>query len=439
MKEVTLIKKPVHAEGFCTVSFTDPLTGKIKEQVKGKNHVFQDPFQTSTIGALLSATSGVHLCLSDDDTPWDDSFPFVKPNILGWGLNGQGSDGVNRGSYRAGDSYNGTPTPNGRSWRFVYDFTATQALGDIKSVSITNQFAQVKTADNIPVRQILYAPEENLSYVYPATQGFDGQIGYRCANSVVTKYDPRLNTKDTVDISALITAQGEAAGIGNVAGQGLFFEQDTGEWLLYAHNATAANRRIYRFNSALTSIIQRYTNVTNLDWNMTSTGHPNVGAAYDNCLFYNTQTNYIGKFDIAQNTNVSNYFPVSNPPLSGGAMQNFYMGSSAVYADDRYVYYYRDGYDTSVHPVVDLDNECLVTWLGSGGSGNNAAGSHFRKGEFSQNNTLLVSTRYNNASLGASQFIYKTALTKYLVPSGLVRQPGQGIVVDYQLNVEYVV
>jgi len=444
-------KKIVSARGYCKLEAVDTLTGKVKDRSEKENYVFQDVFQSANIGDLLNSAQ-TYTVLSSDNTPPDDAFPFVKKDIpvseknctfrsklsdaherkletftadafareyiIGWGQNNTASDGGNRGGYRAADSYNGAPTPTGRSWRYVFDFTSTQALGTIKSVSVTAQFG----GNNRPIRQIYYpsASMEAACYIYPAGNGFNGQVGYRVSNTgVVTKFNPRLNTKETVDVFANL---GITVTTTNIT---LYYAQDAGEWFMSCYHATAANRRVFKFNGDFTALLNTYTT------NAMDNNNNIVGVAYNNRLYSYHVNGQIWRFDPAANTVLANAITITAPPIIGANAVLSAYGS--IYADADYAYFVRDTAANCAMPIIRLSAEEHVSWINSVSSGGDSTYAQVIKSEFSQHGTILVSSRADN------NFVFRTALTKWMVPDGFSRAPGMGLVVDYQINVDYVV
>ena len=76
--------RPFQAEGRIRLDLTDPVTGKVKERVEGKNHVFKE--------SLLSAWNSVNwwedvsamwLCLNDSSDSIATDFPYLLGQTVG--------------------------------------------------------------------------------------------------------------------------------------------------------------------------------------------------------------------------------------------------------------------------------------------------------------------------------------------------------------------
>ena len=137
MNEKTILAAgPCEARGRVTLRYTDPLTGRVLEEVKGRNHVFTAQlqgtkgFQTTAMKAdLLLCQGGTH--------PAKEGMPFIPGDPIGYGRPGLAGSGLYRGAYRAADSWLDRRTKSGVSSKYVYDFLPTQALGRVDWVGLT--------------------------------------------------------------------------------------------------------------------------------------------------------------------------------------------------------------------------------------------------------------------------------------------------------------
>lgn len=126
------------AEGRCCIQYTDPVTGKVLEEIKGKNHVFGDQF----IGLTdFAAPLNADLLLCTGGTPIDQDIPIVPGYPIGYGRVETDGAGLFRGAYRVADSYVYKASRTKINNKYVYDFLPTQALGDVRFVGLTGAVA----------------------------------------------------------------------------------------------------------------------------------------------------------------------------------------------------------------------------------------------------------------------------------------------------------
>jgi len=408
--KILLERNPIDVIGKVEISYTDPVTGRIREQIKGENHAFKEVFQGGNWYALLNNTTDIHMCLMDDDTPPVDTFPYLRGGVIGWGMSGASVSG-NRGMYNAGESFNAQQTVTGLRWKWVYDFIGTQAVDPVKSVGLTAQYGR---AYNPPIRRINYITN-NLNYVYASP----GQWGYRCTNSVVGRYNPITNTVETV-----VTLTSVLESISNVTNQCLFYEIDTGDWLLYCYNSTIASRRVYRFSSDFTTLRNTYA-ANDLALNGVF-----VGAAYNGNIFHSTTAGTLTRYTVATNTLTASFltFPAQQ-------ILSFVANTSArtgcLVKPNGIVYYHSNLNSVgTLNPIIDIINGEFVSCFGNGDSSDSAG--HFIEHPFEPLRTVMVS------SVNQTQFQYRTALTCFIVPPNQpVRPSGDGMRVAYTLDVNY--
>ena len=185
MKEKTILpRRSVQARGQVTLRYTDPLTGRVLEEIQGKNHVFTAQLQGTT-GFQSTAMTKADLLLCQGGTNPDTDFPFIPGDPIGFGRPGTEGTGLYRGTYRAADSWLDRRTKSGVSSKYVYDFLPTQALGRVDWVGLT---AALGAGASAPA----YAPPamgfSASTRVYDCESGryfrlalFSGDSGYRAA------------------------------------------------------------------------------------------------------------------------------------------------------------------------------------------------------------------------------------------------------------------
>ena len=119
---------PAQFEGRCCIQYTDPLTGRVLEEIKGQNHVFEA--QLNGLAALNSTALEADLLLTTGGyLPTDDDIPFIPGQPIGYGRVDASGEGLYRGAYRTADSYYNKKTLSKITNKYVYDFLQTQALG----------------------------------------------------------------------------------------------------------------------------------------------------------------------------------------------------------------------------------------------------------------------------------------------------------------------
>ena len=137
MNEKTILAAgPCEARGRVTLRYTDPLTGRVLEEVKGHNSVFTAQLQ-GTKGFQSTAMKADLLLCRGGTRPAKEGMPFIPGDPIGYGRPGLAGAGLYRGAYRAADSWLDRRTKNGVSSKYVYDFLPTQALGRVDFVGLT--------------------------------------------------------------------------------------------------------------------------------------------------------------------------------------------------------------------------------------------------------------------------------------------------------------
>lgn len=134
MKEKITMPSDFRAEGRCCVQYTDPVTGRVLEEIKGKNHVFSDQF--IGVNYLLTPLQA-DLLLCAGGAAVDHDIPVVSGYPIGYGRVGEGTLGQFRGAYRAADSYWYRASRTKIDNKYVYDFLPNQAHGNLKYVGLT--------------------------------------------------------------------------------------------------------------------------------------------------------------------------------------------------------------------------------------------------------------------------------------------------------------
>lgn len=287
------VKKIETVGKFC-VDLTDPITGKVKDRVNGFNHAFKDVIAMQFLYNnycynWLNTTYGVPaalLCLNDDSTPIDVDIPFLRGQTIGYGRPSQGSSGLFRGAYNAGNQILGAFTPESIKWKFQYDFTPPQANGVMKNIGLTNQYHM----------SAVYAPANS----YPAKNSdpacvSDGRYAYSCStDGIITRYDLwNKGATVTIDVSAIVGTLSSSYKL-------IGFSPRTGKYYIFVASSTAANRKMYVFSNKDFNSLETTYSPTNIS--IGSNGDMKPLYIYGNFMYYMTGTSkVIFKADFVNN------------------------------------------------------------------------------------------------------------------------------------------
>ena len=311
---------PAHAEGHFCIELKDPDTGRVKERVQGKNHVFPDSlfsYPTSG-GSWKNIVNGVYMVLSDDDTPVDNNFPYMLGNTIGYGIPSTAGSGNYRGAYNTINQVLASMTPDMCRWKFQYDFTTAQANGTIKSIGLTNQYIM----PNIYPLSAYRLPSDG-SYYCDLT--CDGRYTYSCSTAgIITKHDLYTNTSATINVSATVgTSTGVYKDVGYASG--------TGKCYILTYSSTASDRKMYVFSGNTFSTLEATYSASNIAF-----GTDNFPIyIYGNYAFWvgGTQIYYADFVNNTAYTAVScSIYNVINPSYS---IRSLYTGS---YAFGKYIF-----------------------------------------------------------------------------------------------------
>lgn len=137
--------------GKVCIQYRDPITNKVKEEIKGTNHAFKD---TIFCKEWMTRFSSAPMVITDRRDPVDPNFPFMRGRVIGWGLWGQSGTGSYQGRYLAADSYQYLWQGGKIASKATFEFTPTQALGHLGQIGLTRQFpAYLTTSADIRFKE----------------------------------------------------------------------------------------------------------------------------------------------------------------------------------------------------------------------------------------------------------------------------------------------
>lgn len=202
--------EPVKAwlEGRCRIQYTDPLNGRVLEEIRGKNHVFEA--QLSGLAALNTTALTADLVLTTGGfLPTDSDIPFLPGQPIGWGRVNSETQGAYRGQYRGADSYYNKKTTSKITNKYVYDFLPTQALGGpVNWVGLTAQFGQGAGTGALQLPK-QYSSSLGTPCIVDCEDGVSFNLSYDGSNdsyyAKITRTDMIAQSKnETIDLSQLI-------------------------------------------------------------------------------------------------------------------------------------------------------------------------------------------------------------------------------------------
>lgn len=387
---------------------TDPLTGKVVSKVEGDNHVFADALfliKPST-PRWESSVNGAYLCMMDDGTAIDSKFPYLLGGIVGYGIPSVSGSGSYRGAYNLTNQVLAAQTLDSVRWLFQYDFTTAQANGTIKSVGLTHQFNSTASYGTMPA----FSPSGAESSSY-ATLTNDGAYTYSCSTAgIITKHSLYFNTNTTIDISATVgTTSSTYKRVG--------YAPVTGKYYIYTYSSTASLRYVYVFSDSTFSTLEATFSASNIVF---SSAYPIY--IYENYIFmvmgssirYANFVNNTEYVEILQSTAPSNHI------LSNTSGDNYY--STLGYGKYIFCGWARDAY---VNYIFDMS---LKTFVGTRIPALSSSGTY-----------PLVADPISNELLITAQSIYayNPAITKYILPTPVVKTSDYGLTVTYELEVNW--
>lgn len=406
--------RPAAAEGRVRLELTDPVTGKVKERVEGKNHVFEDALFSGTGFDWVSSVSAAWMALNDNDANIDPDMPFLLGDTVGYGIPGQGTKGTVRGAYNAANQVLAAMTLESVRWKFQYDFTTAQANGTpIQTIGLTNQYASV------PKESITgFRAGAALSNV--AGNTCDGRYCYTCStDGIVTKSDLLAGTSVYIDVSGVVgTTSNSYKWVG--------YAPATDKYYIYVYSATAALRKMYVFlDNSFGTLEDTYS-----PSNVAMTG-PATSPMYihGNYAYFFLSSN-LHKADFINNIsasvialNVQNAGLVSE--YSTLILSGLNVGS--VPFRSRYICFGASGTSNyRVRPIFDLSNDAVVGIV------------YVANAAVFRDNPFILHPLAKNVlpcAINGINLYSNTAIAAYKLPEPITKTSANGMTATYELEV----
>lgn len=203
---------PAHAEGHVSLALTDPLTGKIKEKIDGKNYVFNDALFSNGMGASVDWFEYMNrypwMCLNDSTKALDTTFPYLLGQTIGYGIPSTSGSGLYRGAYNAANQVLGLCTAEKARWKYQYDFTTAQANGTIRNIGLTTQYKFGRSDDTWKICPKGFRVSTPTVNYYKDTN--DGSFIYHISSDgILIKHNTLTSIDTTINISSIVGASGE--------------------------------------------------------------------------------------------------------------------------------------------------------------------------------------------------------------------------------------
>lgn len=380
------------AIGKVRIDLTDPLTGKVKERIEGKNHVFNDMITSGEFysnGAyypVLSQSNGIStamMVLNDDGATIDPKLALVRGQTIGYGVPGAGSSGAFKGSANMANQILAEIIGTEKArWKFQYEFLPSQANGIIKNVGLTQQYTSKVFMQKYGINKTEAFNSGAPSYLN------DARFAYTISSAgVVTKYDKILKTQITIDLSAIVGAVStEYKSVG--------YAPRTGKYYVWRYSSTTGNRKMYVFTDNTFSNLESTLSSSNIT--IGSDGAARPFFVYGDFMYYTHANNFLRKANFVANTNYvdinfgttpSNCFsnPTTITNVTGGSIATnegiYFCDFTASYRNvlfspdtDKIVAYFYGGGTSSIqtpmlHPLTEANIICGFSNAGNYGFG----------------------------------------------------------------------
>lgn len=420
MKETIVFEKNKNkkARGIITLELTDAETGETLNKQVVENMVFEDMLFSwrGTSGAksfmdtAMSTLMNSVLALCDNDTPLNADFPFLRGNVVGYGIPSTGSSGLLQGAANMAVQKIAGRSGDIVSWRFQFEFLPSQANGTIKNIGLTHQWmtdvqAMVGLGEAIPSSLVLTSPANRIT---------DGFYEYRLASGIVSIIDLRTGITSTVDLTSILGSAGTTMYIG--------FDPITGRGYVAKYD----DKKIWEYSDkTFTQLLNTYTGLTSIAGAM----GPSFIVYGDFAYFLSTTNRTLTKINYKTNAVVSQVLPTLSLPI-GSMSTNIYPGSCTVYADEFGVMLGHQNNSTYKRGgIFDFVNNLELTSLQTYYAPNNGAVSPFQRSTISKNRMIC-------ATSSALKYLSANAcIAAKVLDTPLVKTSANGLVVTYELEV----
>ncbi len=393
--------KPQAAVGRFCLDLTDPITGKVKERMEGKNHVFEDVLYAGAGStSWINATSQAWLVLNDSPLAVDPDMPYVMGQTVGYGRPSQDGAGLFRGAYNAANQKLAEWDFTSIRWKFQYDFTAPQAIGTIRQIGLTHQYNRALTKyqqSRIPIS----AHYEAVQYTS------DDRYSYNCSSSgIVSKYDNYLGTVSEIDISSLV---------GTLSNPRVAYAPATGKYYIYDY--WRPNKPVYEFtDNTFTSLNETYE--------PTNSPYTNSNQLYvhDGCLYIVTD-GAITKTDFVNDTAPVEVLKISDVRNNAAFLEDSYANNfhpNGAMGVDSYIMCFSVETNTYKGLIFDMATDSVVGYMSAGDNTNRAHCVH-----------PLTTSRIFCSGNGAMS----AAITAKKLDADFVKPADRGMTETYELEV----
>jgi len=408
---------PAAAEGRVCVEYFDPRTLKVKERIKGKNYVYLDSFFGDTDWAGTMRT--VPMFLTDNIADIDPDLPYLKNNIIGYGIPGEGGAGDYKGTWNTVNSFllQGNPQLGTITSKFVYDFTPSQVQQEVKTIGLSWQFLNPnygRYAHKALKTSLVPNSTSNSNITHIAYKGKN----YQFAAGKVLVTDIVTGTTTECDLTALLGTSSYYRTIG--------INPTNDHFYIKVYSSVAADRKLYEFeDDTFSTLLNTYT-ISTWEWSGDV-----AFAVYGNYLYlpysslysinYTTDAEYTVSSGPQPNTIISNYLGLSSISKYGVSIVGKYMLSGST-----------GGNYSALGYVLDLSTGTFVALHAMNVK---SVDMRLLRNPLAATDKAVV---YCSLSTSSSNTRLVNAVAAYKLPVDAPARPaGYGMTIAYELEVQY--
>lgn len=433
MKDIIKLsdRKPLAAEGHFCIELTDPLTGKVKERVSEKNTVFLDSlFSIPSQVGYYSGLQGLNVMplYLTDSTAAIDTLPYLKGNIIGYGLPNGAAFNNYTGAYNSSNQVLQACSLTSSRWKYQYDFTTAQGNGTIGTIGLTRQYNSSTTSLYSAVYAQDYRCMTSVFDSYNMYYTCDGRYTYKCSTAgVITKYDNYLSASSTIDVSATVGNTG-------VTTKAIGYAPATRTYYIIAYSATTTLRKVHVFSDNTFSTCTATYTCTNLIFSSIYTPY----YVYGNYI-YQPVTNNINSFDFINNTVGGTYAPQAQPAIGATTNSVFSLGTGG-YAKETYIFsipIYASGSTNRYGAVFNMATNSFVAYLKS--INDDLTSNYVCYGAILQHpcfvNTAPCFLKNSSNTSAKTMLLHNNVVTAKKLDTPVVKTSANGMTVTYELEV----